>query len=113
MDRSREVVPTDGAIVDPKGFGRRRALSILERLPVIDQKERGGVVLETRLIGTFAPKVAERDMEALGEVVETQGFLQDALTDYNNNPSTTFDPAKGQVTFTHRASLLSYKTLPR
>ena len=85
---------------------RVAALFFLRGFPVIDSEERGDVTLETRLIGTFAPEVAQRDIRQLQSIIQLQGLMQDLLTDENNSPSTTFDPKAGQVTITTLKSLL-------
>lgn len=94
------------SFVETAQFSRAEALSVLSTLPVIYSHEVGGVVLETRLIGTFVPEVGKRDIPALKAIINTQSLLQDLLTDAFNSPSTTFDSKNGQVTITTRKSIL-------
>lgn len=83
------------------------ALEILRGFPVIDVEDKGGgVKLERRVIGTFAPQVEKRDKPEVKAIVGLQGLLQDLLTDEKNSPSTTFDPRKGRATITTRQTLL-------
>ena len=82
------------------------ALEILRELPVIDTIDRShGVILEQRLIGSFEPKVENRNFPQLRKIIDLQGWLQNLLTDNDNSPSTTFDPKEGRITITTRKTL--------
>ena len=94
---------------DPKvdlGERKKYAMELLGKLPVVDQYKQGGTVMVERLIGTLAGELAERSIEDVSVMVTIQGLLQDLLTDDDNSPSTTFDPA-GRATITHRQTLLA------
>ena len=93
---------------DPKTDRDERrdfALELLGKLPIVDTIKRGKTVLEERLIGTFAGELEERSQEDVSVMITIQGLLQDLLSDDENSPSTTFDPA-GKLTITHRQTLL-------
>ena len=84
---------------------KEAALEALKKLSVIDTSKVGGVELETRLIGNFAPEVGKRNPLALQKLIDTQSNLQDLLTIEDNSPSTTFDSENGQITITTRKSI--------
>jgi hypothetical protein len=83
--------------------GEEAARAVLKRLPLVSTVEENGVILETRLVGTFDVEPGKRNVNQMAYMEHLSGVIKTILMEDDFIPSINVDPIAGKWTITTKA----------